>query len=348
MLPHIGSIVDELCFIRSMHTDAVNHAPAQIMMNTGSQQFGRPSFGSWTLYGLGSEIADLPGYVVLTSAKGTSGGASNYGCGFLPTAYGGVPFRSTRRSGAVSVEPAAASIAEAQRDSLDALQPSQSTGAAATSAIPKSPPASRAYEMAYRLQTSAPELMDLSQRAAAAILDLYGIKDRERSQLRPQLPAGPPAGRARRALRAALPRSLGPARQPDAGHQEELRRHRPAPAPPSSRTSSSAACWTTRSSSGAANSAARRWCKAATTAATITTAASAMWLAGGGIKKGHVHGETDELGFNVVQAIPSTSTTCTPRCSPARLRPRPLTYRFQGRDYRLTDVHGKVVTEILA
>ena len=77
-----------------MQTEAVNHAPAQIMMNTGSQQFGRPSFGSWTLYGLGSESADLPGFVVLTSAKGTSGGASNYGCGFLPTLYGGIPFRS--------------------------------------------------------------------------------------------------------------------------------------------------------------------------------------------------------------------------------------------------------------
>ena len=86
LLPQIGGIADELCFIRSMQTDAVNHAPAQIMMNTGSQQFGRPSFGTWTLYGLGSESEDLPGYVVLTSARGTSGGASNYGCGFLPTA----------------------------------------------------------------------------------------------------------------------------------------------------------------------------------------------------------------------------------------------------------------------
>ncbi|MEI8018447.1 MAG: DUF1501 domain-containing protein, partial [Schlesneria sp.] len=94
VLPHTASIADEICLIRSLQTDAVNHAPAQIMMNTGSQQFGRPSFGSWTLYGLGSECEDLPGFVVLTSAKGTSGGASNYGCGFLPTMYGGIPFRS--------------------------------------------------------------------------------------------------------------------------------------------------------------------------------------------------------------------------------------------------------------
>lgn len=88
VLPHTAKIADDICLIRTLNTEAVNHAPAQIMMNTGSQQFGRPSFGSWSLYGLGSESADLPGYVVLTSAKGTSAGASNYGCGFLPTPYG--------------------------------------------------------------------------------------------------------------------------------------------------------------------------------------------------------------------------------------------------------------------
>ena len=85
VLPHTAKIVDEITLIRTMQTEAVNHAPAQIMMNSGAQQFGRPSFGSWTLYGLGSESQNLPGFVVLTSAKGTSGGASNYGNGFLPT-----------------------------------------------------------------------------------------------------------------------------------------------------------------------------------------------------------------------------------------------------------------------
>ncbi|MFM8220211.1 MAG: DUF1501 domain-containing protein, partial [Planctomycetaceae bacterium] len=95
VLPYTARIADDICLVRSMQTEAVNHAPAQIMMNSGAQQFGRPSFGSWTLYGLGSESADLPGYVVLTSAKGTSGGASNYGSGFLPSLYSGIPFRST-------------------------------------------------------------------------------------------------------------------------------------------------------------------------------------------------------------------------------------------------------------
>ena len=120
-LPHIGSIADEICLIRSMHTDAVNHAPAQIMMNTGSQQFGRPSFGAWTLYGLGSVSENLPGFVVLTSAKGTSGGASNYGSGFLPTTYGGIPFRSAGDPVLYLSNPAGIDP-PAQRGSLDALE----------------------------------------------------------------------------------------------------------------------------------------------------------------------------------------------------------------------------------
>jgi len=95
IMPHLGTVADELCVIRTMQTDAVNHAPAQIMMNTGSPQFGRPSLGAWTLYGLGSQADDLPGYVVLSSSKGTSGGSSNWGSGFLPTRFAGVPFRAS-------------------------------------------------------------------------------------------------------------------------------------------------------------------------------------------------------------------------------------------------------------
>ncbi len=120
VLPHISSLADDICLIRSMQTDAVNHAPAQMMMNTGSQQFGRPSFGAWTLYGLGSQSEDLPGFVVLTSAKGTSGGASNYGCGFLPTMYGGIPFRNAGDAVLYLSNPPGIDQV-AQRESLDAI-----------------------------------------------------------------------------------------------------------------------------------------------------------------------------------------------------------------------------------
>src|SRR3954453_15641144 len=96
LLPHLAKVADDIAIVKSMKTDAFNHAPAQIFMNTGSQQFGRPSFGSWVTYGLGSESQALPGYVVFcTGQKGTSGGASNWGAGFLPTAHAGVPFRTS-------------------------------------------------------------------------------------------------------------------------------------------------------------------------------------------------------------------------------------------------------------
>ena len=94
-LPHLAEIVDDIAIVKSMTTDAFNHAPGQIMMQTGSQQFGRPCMGSWVLYGLGSEAEELPGFVVLNSAAGLSGGAALYGSGFLPTVYAGVPFRKS-------------------------------------------------------------------------------------------------------------------------------------------------------------------------------------------------------------------------------------------------------------
>jgi hypothetical protein len=95
LLPHLAGVVDDIALVKSMHTDAFNHAPGQIFMNTGSQQFGRPSMGAWATYGLGSESQDLPAYVVFsTGTKGSSGGSSNWGCGFLPSVYQGVPFRN--------------------------------------------------------------------------------------------------------------------------------------------------------------------------------------------------------------------------------------------------------------
>src|SRR5687768_6330026 len=156
VLPHTAKIVDEICLIRTMQTEAVNHAPAQIMMNSGSQQFGRPSFGSWTLYGLGSESANLPGFVVLTSAKGTSGGASNYGNGFLPTIYGGIPFRSSGDPVLYLSNPQGVD-ADTQRASLDTLDKLNDLALQAAG-DPETAGRIQSYEMAYRLQTSAPEL----------------------------------------------------------------------------------------------------------------------------------------------------------------------------------------------
>jgi hypothetical protein len=143
-------------------------------MNTGSQQFGRPSFGSWALYGLGSESADLPGFVVLTSAKGTSGGASNYGSGFLPTMYSGVPFRSAGDPVLYLSNPKGIDD-ETQRASLDSLNRLNEM-ALKTVHDPEIEGRIRSYEMAYRLQTSAPGLMNLASEPKE-VLEQYGIKD---------------------------------------------------------------------------------------------------------------------------------------------------------------------------
>ena len=120
-LPHLGEVVDDIAIVKSMTTDAFNHAPAQIFMNTGATQFGRPSMGSWVTYGLGSESQSLPGFVVLSSAGGTSGGTSNWGCGFLPTVYQGVPFR---RSGdpILSLSNPPGVTPQMQRESLDLIE----------------------------------------------------------------------------------------------------------------------------------------------------------------------------------------------------------------------------------
>jgi uncharacterized protein (DUF1501 family) len=155
-----------------MHTDAFNHAPAQIFMNTGSQQFGRPSLGAWTTYGLGSESSNLPAYVVFsTGSKGSSGGASNWGAGFLPSVYNGVLFRSGSDPVLYLSNPKGVD-STSQRQTLDAIQElnRQRLGRVGD---PEIATRINSFEMAYQMQSSAPELMDIRQEPQH-ILDLYG------------------------------------------------------------------------------------------------------------------------------------------------------------------------------
>jgi hypothetical protein len=172
LLPHTAKIVDDLCFLKAMHTDAFNHAPGQIFMNTGSTQFGRPSIGSWVTYGLGAETRDLPAFVVLsTGTKGTSGGASNWGAGFLPSMHQGVLLRNAGDPVLYLSNPRGIDAAT-QRDSIDAIRQlnAQRLGLVGDPEI-----ATRidALEMAYRMQHSAPELTDLSQEPAP-VREAYG------------------------------------------------------------------------------------------------------------------------------------------------------------------------------
>jgi Protein of unknown function (DUF1501) len=338
VLPHIAGIADDICLIRSMQTDAVNHAPAQIMMNTGSQQFGRPSFGAWSLYGLGSECEDLPGFVVLTSAKGTSGGASNYGSGFIPTIYGGIPFRSAGDPVLYLSNPRGVD-AESQRATLDSLQRLNQI-ARSNFGDPEIDARIQSYEMAYRLQSSAPELMDLSSESAET-LQMYGIKDpKEASYARNCLLSRRLIERGVRFvqlfhevwdqhsdLAGGVKRNAGDTDQASAALVRDLKQR--------------GFIWggefgrTPMVQGGSDGRDHHNRC-------------FSIWLAGGGIKPGYAHGATDELGFNVASDPVHVHDLHATLLQLLGFDHTRLTFRFQGRDYRLTDVHGKIVSEILA
>src|SRR6184192_1303435 len=172
-LPRLAEVVDEIAIVKSMTTDAFNHAPGQVLMQTGSTQFGRPSLGSWVLYGLGSESQSLPGFVVLNSAGGLSGGASLYGSGFLPTIYQGVPFRKTGDPVLFLSNPAGINN-KMQRRTLDLIKELNQKHLG-TVGDPEIATRINSFEMAYRMQSSAPELMDVSKEPKH-ILDMYGAE----------------------------------------------------------------------------------------------------------------------------------------------------------------------------
>ena len=174
LLPHLGKVADDICVVKGMTTDAFNHAPGQILMNTGSQLFGRPSFGSWVTYGLGSESENLPGFVVFSSgSKGPSGGNSNWGSGFLPTMYSGVQFRGGQEPVLYLSNPDGVD----QRLQEDTLNAVTQLNRRRQNIVGDPEIATRinSYEMALRMQTHAPEVMDLSQEPQS-ILDLYGAE----------------------------------------------------------------------------------------------------------------------------------------------------------------------------
>ncbi|PHR95501.1 MAG: sulfatase [Blastopirellula sp.] len=176
LLPHIGSCADDIALIRSMHTDAFNHHPAQLMLTAGVPRFGRPSFGSWLNYGLGSESENLPGFVVLTAGRGSSGGVSNWTSGFLSTTYQGVPFRSQgepvlnlNNPPGISPEIQAASLAAVNQLNQKKYESVHDPEIAARIA---------SYELAFRMQSAAPELIDLSQETQE-VKDAYGVDRKE-------------------------------------------------------------------------------------------------------------------------------------------------------------------------
>jgi uncharacterized protein (DUF1501 family) len=347
-LPHLAEVADDIALVKSMTTDAFNHAPAQIFMNTGATQFGRPSMGSWVTYGLGSESQSLPGFVVLSSAGGTSGGASNWGCGFLPTVYQGVPFR---RSGdpILSLSNPAGITQKMQRESLDVLKKLNEHHLEITG-DPEIATRINAFEMAYRMQSSAPELMDIS-RESKETLAMYGAEPGKSSFANNCLLARRLVERGVRFVQLyheawdhhsevikGVKDQCALTDRPAAALVKDLKQR--------GLLDDTLVVWGGefgRTPMVETNEAAGR-----KMGRDHHPQAFTMWLAGGGIKPGITLGETDDFGFHVTRDRVHVHDLHATILYLLGFDHKKLTYRFQGRDFRLTDVSGELVEKLLA
>jgi uncharacterized protein (DUF1501 family) len=348
MLPHLAGVVDDLCLIRSVRTDQFNHAPAQIFFNTGFSQPGRPSMGSWVTYGLGAETSDLPAFVVMSTGSGISGGAANWSSGFLPTVYAGVRFRN-QGDPILDVTRPAGVDARLQRDSLD-LVGTLNRRRLAADGDPEIATRIAAYEMAYRLQTSAPELMDLRGESKTT-LELYGADPAKPSFARACLLARRMIERGVRFINiyhegwdahtdvaGNLRQNCGATDRGAAALVKDLKQR--------GLLDETLVIWGGefgRTPMVETNPALGR-----SLGRDHHPQAFTMWLAGGGVRPGLVYGETDDLGFNVVKDPVHVHDLQATILHLLGLNHERLTFRFQGRDFRLTDVYGSVVHDLLA
>ena len=348
VLPHFGRIADEVCLIKSVHTDQFNHAPAQIFFNTGFAQPGRPSMGSWVIYGLGAETAELPAFVVMSTGSGISGGAANWSSGILPSIYTGVRFRNQgdpilNVSSPKGVDP------QLQKDTVELVGQLNKKRLDAVG-DPEIATRIASYEMASRLQTSAPELTDL-RKESAKTLDLYGADPDKPSFARACLLA-------RRMVERGV-RFVNIYHEGWDAHSDVIGNHKKN----CQETDwASAALVLDLKQRGLLDSTLVIWGGEFGRTPMVESNpalgrklgrdhhpnAYTMWLAGGGVKPGMTFGVTDELGYNVtenpvhIHDVQATILHCL------GLDHERLTFRYAGRDFRLTDVYGKVVRDILS
>ncbi|MCA9121861.1 MAG: DUF1501 domain-containing protein [Planctomycetales bacterium] len=346
LLPHTARIADDLTIIKSMRTDAFNHAPAQIMMNTGSQLFGKPSLGAWTLYGLGSESRDLPGFVVFSSGtKGPSGGSSNWGSGFLPTVYQGVQLRSVGDPVLYLSNPAGIDD-QVQRDSLDAITDLNRQRLAVTG-DPEIATRINSFEMAYRMQASGPELMDISSEPQH-VLDMYGVDPAKASFAKNCLLARRLVERGVRYVQLFheawdqhgnlvkdLKKNCLNTDQACAALIKDLKQQ--------GLLEETLVIWggefgRTPMVQGGGNDGRDHHPNAFT-----------MWIAGGGMKPGVTYGETDDFGFKTTLNEVHVRDLHATILHQLGFDHHRLSVKFQGLDQRLTGVEpARVVNELLA
>jgi hypothetical protein len=345
VFPHLGAVADDLCIIRSMTTEAINHDPAHTFMNTGTTISGRPSMGSWVWYGLGAECDNLPGFVVLTST-GAAGqkqpiASRQWSSGFLPSKYAGIRFNS-KGEAVYYINSPTGVTRDQQRDVIDAAEKLNRINDDLTQ-DPEIATRIAQYEMAFKMQASVPGLMDVSDEPKS-MLDLYGAKPGDGSYASNCLLARRLAERGVRFIQLY---------HRDWDHHGDVKGQIKLIAPEVDQPT--AALITDLKSRGMLDDTLIIWGgefgrtpMAQGNGRDHHQKAFSIFLAGGGVKGGLTYGETDDLGYNAVTDICPVHDLHATMLYLLGIDHKRLTYKFQGRDFRLTDVHGNVVQNILA
>jgi hypothetical protein len=349
LFPYTAGIVDDITLVHSCAADLFNHAPAKLFMNTGSGQFGRPSMGSWVTYGLGSESKDLPGFVVLQSGpRGPRGGGVNWGSGFLPTTFQGVPLRGNGDPILNLANPEGVS-ARRQRQAIDAIRDLNLKRAVETGDA-EIHTRIAAYEMASRMQASAPELIDLSGESEAT-MKLYGIDKDTPSFGRNCLLARRLVERGSRFVQlyhTNWDSHGGPGENLQSDFEKVCREVDQGQAALVQDLKARGLLKDTLVVWGGEFGRTPMGENRDTTGRNHHIDAFTMWFAGGGTKAGTIIGQTDELGFNPTEDRAHVHDIHATILHLLGIDHKKLTFRFQGRDFRLTDVHGNVITKLLA
>ncbi len=350
VLPGLATCADDICLVRSMHTEAFNHHPGQLLLFTGHTVVGRPAMGSWVVYGLGSESQDLPGFVVLASGNGTSGGTDNFASGFLPSTYAGTVLRSTGDPILYLSNPPDYSRAR-QRSRLDAIGDLNRMHYAGTGDT-EIESRIHAYELAFRMQASAPDLLDFSKESPATMA-AYGTQDETTRAF------GTNCLLARRMVERGVRFVMLTHASWD--HHSEINKNivkicKVTDGPTAALLhdlkqrgllDSTLVVWGGEFGR-TPMSEIRRPDEADNAGRDHHPNGFSLWLAGGGIKGGQVIGKTDDLGLNIVEDpihihdLQATILHCL------GLDHTRLTYHYLGRNFRLTDVAGNVVPKLLA
>jgi len=352
-IPHLHSVADELCVIKSMTTDQFNHAPAELLVYTGSPRPGRPSIGSWVTYGLGTENQNLPGFVVLiSSGVQPNGGRNSFGSGFLPSVYQGVQCRSKGDPVLYASDPDGLDRGT-RRLSLDVLRDLNEMQARELG-HPETATRIAQYELAFRMQASVPEVMDIN-RESAATLEAYGAKPGESSFANNCLLArrlveqgvryvqlfdwgwdfhgtGPSED-----IRDGLTKKCATMDRPVAALLKDLRQ----------RGLLDETLVVLGGEFGRTPFREGRTAKGDILGRDHFPDCYSMVVAGGGVRGGMMYGESDELGFSPAENKVNVHDLQATLMHQLGFNHERLTYRFQGRDYRLTDIHGEIIRGIL-